>query len=524
MGTTAANKQATLEALRKLVEQGQTDEVLALVASLLDNLSGLSLEVARLKRSLVGRKSEKIDPNQLSLMLELVRQSAADQDTSQDTSAATNDEPLPKPNPPSNPPKRSGHGRKPLPEDLPREVVDLHPAPEALVCQECGDDKQCIGHDSALTIDFKPATITVIERRRHKYACRACEGSVVIAPTPPRVIDKGLAEAGLLAHVAVSKYADHNPLNRIRKILRRSGIDLPISTLTDWVSYCGTLLEPLAARIGQLALESHLLQADDTGIVVVDRDSPNGSKRGHLWAYLGDRRWAYFDYTPNREAAGPYRYLKHRKGWLQVDAYSGYDRLFRGEQAQAIEVGCWAHTRRYFFEVVQAGDHRAAVALDKIAKLYEVERKATQLELGPEARAKLRRAESEPVLNDLMRWVVDTYNEEPPKSALRRGLTYAINQYQALRQFLEDGRLPLDNNDCERELRAVAVGRKNYLFAGNDAAARRSAVFYTLLGTCKHAGVEPWAYLRDVMQRIAEGWPKRRLDELLPPNWSPDAR
>ncbi len=406
---------------------------------------------------------------------------------------------------------------------MPRDIVDLQPPEDALVCPQCGQGKRCIGHDSALTIDFEPAKIKVIETRRHKYACGACESEVVIAPKRPQVIDKGLAEAGLLAHISVSKYADHNPLNRIRRILRRSGVDLPISTLTDWVAYCGDLLEPLARRIGQLALESHLLQADDTGIKVVDKDSPNGCKRGHLWAYLGDRRWAYFDYTPTREAEGPYRYLKHREGWLQVDAYSGYDRLFRGEQATAVEVGCWAHARRYFYEVVESGDHRAAVALDKIAKLYAIERKATEQELDPEARAKLRQEESEPILNELMRWVVDTYNEEPPKSALRRGLTYTINQYQALRKFLEDGRLPLDNNDCERELRTVAVGRKNYLFAGSDAAARRSAVFYSLLGTCKHAGVEPWAYLRDVMQRIAEGWPQSRVDELLPPNWSPSA-
>jgi transposase len=512
----ATNKQATLVALRKLLEQGQTDEVLTLFASLLDNLGHLSLEVARLKRSLVGRKSEKLDPNQLSLMLELLGAAQAEGAAA----AETNDKPLPKPPLPRN---RQGHGRKPLPDDLPREVIDLKPPASALTCEQCGEGKTCIGHDSAVTIDFVPAQIKVIETRRHKYACRACESAVVIAPKRAQVIDKGLAEAGLLAHVIVSKYADHNPLNRIRRILQRSGVDLPISTLTDWVAYCGDLLEPLVRRIGELALESHLLQSDDTGIKVVDQDSPNGTKRGHLWGHLGDRRWAYFDYTPTRDAEGPYRYLKHRKGWLQVDAYSGYDRLFRGEQATAVEVGCWAHTRRYFFEVVQSGDHRAAIALDKIAKLYAVERKATEQQLGPEARAKLRQEESEPIINELMRWVVDTYNEEPPKSALRRGLTYTLNQYQALRKFLEDGRLPLDNNDCERELRAVAVGRKNYLFAGSDAAARRSAVFYSLIGTCKHAGVEPWAYLRDVMQRIADGWPQRRLDELLPPNWSPVA-
>lgn len=513
VGKATANKQATLETLRKLLESGQTDDVLALVASLLDNLGGLSLEVARLKRSLVGRKSEKLDPNQLSLMLELLA-------GSDDAPEAEPDEPIPTPNPPA-PRKRRGHGRRPLPDDLPREVIEVQLAADERVCEQCGEGKACIGHDSALTIDFVPAQIKVIETRRHKYACGACQDGVVIAPKRAQVIDKGLAEAGLLSHVCVSKYADHVPLNRMRRILRRSGIELPISTLTDWVAYCGDLLEPLARRVGELALDAHLLQADDTGIKVVDKDSPNGAKRGHLWAYLGDHLWAFFDYTPTREAAGPYRYLQHRKGWLQVDAYTGYDRLFKGDAATAVEVACWAHTRRYYYEVVQAGDHRAAIALDKIAKLYAVERKATEQGLDPEARAKLRQEESEPIINELMRWVVDTYNEEPPKSGLRRALTYTINQYQALRKFLEDGRLPLDNNDCERELRTVAVGRKNYLFAGSDAAARRSAVFYSLLGTCKHAGVEPWAYLRDVMQRIAEGWPQSRLDELLPPNWSP---
>lgn len=516
--TRAPDRAELLASFVKLVTEGHVDEALAMMDAALVHLDAhnrrLLLENARLRKQLMGRRSEKVDVDQLTLMLELAGVPKPEPPV----------ELLPKPKPKQTAPAK-GHGRKSLPKDLPREVVELEPAAKDKVCESCGTAKVCIGHEVAESLDYVPASLKVIERRRAKYACRACgEGKIVVADVPARPIEKGLADAGLLAHVMVSKYAHHQPLERQCKMLRQQGIELSPSTLVDWVAACAESLEPIATRIGDMALESAVMQADDTGIRCLDQDHPKGSKRGHLWANLGDHRWSYFFYTPNRRAEGPMPYLQRRKGWLVADAYSGFDRLYSAEGATAIEVGCWAHTRRYFHDVVEAGDYRAAIALELIGKLYEVEREAKQAGLDAEQRLALREQRSRPVMDDFFRWVAKTYNEEPPKSGLARALIYAINQSKALMRFLEDGRLPLDNNACEREIRSVAIGRKNYLFVGSDEGGRRAAIMYTLLGTCSLAGVDPWAYLRDVLQRIADGWPQSRLDELLPPNLVPHAR
>ena len=238
-----------------------------------------------------------------------------------------------------------------------------------------------------------------------------------------------------------------------------------------------------------------------------------------MWVYLGDSTWAAFVYTPDWKQEGPLSFLEGRVGWLLVDGYKGYDKLFTRPGATAVEVGCWSHARRYFVEALEAGDTRAALPLSLMGRLFEVEREASEQQVDEAERLRRRDTLSRPVTEQLGRWVADTYNREPPKSPLARACFYTINQWKPLSRFLEDARLPLHNNASELRLREIAVGRKNYLFAGSDAGAERAACVYTLLATCVLAGVEPWAYLRDVLEKLASGWPQRRLEELLPPMW-----
>lgn len=297
------------------------------------------------------------------------------------------------------------------------------------------------------------------------------------------------------------------------------GVDLPVSSLSNWVGAGAQALEPIAQAIAGKTLAAHVVQTDDTGVTVLDRDRDGGSKRGHQWAYLGDLRWLTFHYTPTRSADGPCEFLAGRRGWVQADAYSGYDRLFRAPGSAAVEVGCWSHARRYYLEALPK-DRRAAVALHYIGQLFDIERQAKQTQLPPEARREFRQQHSRPVLDSLGRWVKETYPAAAPKSPLGQAVQYTVNQWIPLTRFCEDGRLELENNACERALRQVAVGRKNWLFAGSDEGARWAAVLYSVLGTCRLNGVEPWSYIRDVLEKLAGGWPNSRLEELLPPNWA----
>jgi transposase len=522
--TGAADIKGITEHLRKVLTDGRVDEALGMVESLLAQLRArnteLELQILKLKKHQFGQRSEKVDPDQLALFLSQAQAESNEIDAAVKAileAAAPGPEtpiPAPKPRP------RQGHGRKPLPAHLPREEIILEPAAEEKICATCGGEKACIGYERSEVLEFVPATFKVIEYARAKCACRKCGDGVVIAPPAAKPIDGGLPGPGLLAHVLVSKYKDHLPLHRLSGIYARSGVDLKASTLGDWVTAGTDALDPIARAIWRNALGAHLLQSDDTGIKVLDKDHPNGVKRGHLWVYLGDGRWSAFVYTPDWKGEWPQSFLAERKGWLQVDGYAGYDDLFTREDATAIEVSCWAHARRGFVETLEAGDLRAAIPVELIRQLYAIERAATDAGEDHEARRERRQREAPPIIAALGRWMADTYNKEPPKSPLAKACYYAIARWEGLKRFLEDGRLPLDNTASERALRQVAVGRNNYLFAGSDQGGERAAIAYTVVGTCMLAGVDPLAYLTDVFQKLAAGWPHRRLDELLPPNWA----
>jgi len=501
--------------LVSLLQDGKNDAVVDLVLALLQQLKDdndrLQARLARLLRDKFGRRSEKISPDQLRLFLEEALRPEAGE--------APADTTLPSPLPrlKTTPFRRTG--RRPLPADLPREEVVLEPPAEQKVCAVCGAVKVCIGHEKSEVLEFVPARFKVVVYARAKYACRPCEGQVVIAPVAAKPFDAGLPGFGLVADVLVRKYADHAPLHRIRGMYRRLGVDLPVSTLAHWVAAGSEVLEPIARAIRRETLVSHVVQADDTGLRVLDPAKKGGSKRGHMWAYVGDRAWATYDYTPTWEAEGPCAFLAERVGWLQADAYAGYDRLFTRPGATAVEVGCFAHARRYFVEALES-DRRAAVAIDLIAQLYLVEREASERGLDADQRLALRREKSTPILAALGDWVEKTAPAATPKSPLGKGLTYLVNQWQALQRFLTDGRLELDNNACERALRTLAIGRKNWLFAGSDEGAERAAIIYTVFGTCRLHDIDPWAYLQDVLTKLADGWLQSRLAVLLPPNWA----
>lgn len=414
--------------------------------------------------------------------------------------------------------RKRGVGRQRA--DLPRvrEVIEL-PEDQRL-CPCCNKPMQPIGEAITEELDYQPAVLRVRELVRVKYACKAHEESGVVQPElPPRLIAKGVAATSLIAQIVVAKYKDHLPLYRQSKIFERFGVDLAASTLGDWIKDAATVLAPVVASMKVSLLESFVVHSDDTGILVQDRKHPNGSRRSFLWAYVGDRGDVVFDFTPGRGRDGPVRFLGDFRGHLQVDAYSGYDAVLR--KGTVVEVGCWAHTRRYFFEALDTAKEIATDAIAAIRVLYDVEREAKDRGLDAATTRQLRQERSKPVLDQMLPWLQELKKAALPKSPIGQAIGYALNQWQALNRYLEDGRLAIDNNLVERQIRGVAVGRKNWLFAGSDEGAKRAAVLYSIISTCALHGVEPWAYLSDVLQRLANGeepaaltpsaWKARRL-------------
>jgi hypothetical protein len=312
----------------------------------------------------------------------------------------------------------------------------------------------------------------------------------------------------------VSKYADHLPLHRLEKIFGRHGIDLSRQTMCDWI---GAVADPLSKIVGaqkDSVLESSTIHSDDTSLLCQENSLGGVKRRSFLWAYVGERREVVYDFTLTRERDGPLRFLGDWKGYLQVDGYSGYDELFgRGD---VIEVGCWAHVRRKYFDALAGDTARASMMLALIQRLYRIESQAKGLE--PQQRAAVRRAEALPILQQIRARIDGDKQAVMPKSAMGEATTYAHNQWPALLRYLEDGRLDIDNNEVERALRCVAVGRKNWLFAGSPKGGQRAAVIYSLVSTCKLLGIEPFAYLRDVLERLPTH-PADRIAELTPRLW-----
>ena len=484
-----------------------------MVLALLTNVDELTREKFDLKtrlenfqRRLFGRKSEKLDEKQLLLFAELLQQA-------QQIQAAMKAD-VPKPTAESKPrPKPTG--RRPLPEHLPVKREELLPDPEERVCALHGRDKDRMGEEVTEELEFTPASFYRHQIVRPKFACPECEGNISIAELPPRPIDKGLCGPGVLAHVLTSKYADHIPLHRMAGIFARHGLDINRSTLCQWVGACSDLLSPIVGEMKRQVLSSAKIHTDDTYVPVLD-ETRTETKKGYLWVYIGDQGDIVFDYTPNRCREGPVAFLGSFKGYLQADAYNGYDAVFENETI--VEVGCWSHARRKFHDAFETDRVRCAEMLEYIRQLFAVEREAQERNVNPSERFFLRLEKSRPILTQIKTkldaWSITVL----PKSPLGQAVGYALRQWDALTRFLENAILSVDNNLSERTLRMVALGRNNWTFAGSDEGGKRAAVIYSLVASCKHIGLDPFAYLRDVLDRISTH-PNSRIAELTPRGW-----
>jgi transposase len=509
-----------------MMAEGRGDEafdfLLSALAAVLKKSRELELLLAKLRR--VGRSSERVDPGQLALLFdELVRQLGPEAGTPDLEAEAREDAELEQQIEQARD-ERSGGPKTERStwrtEGVKREVHTVAVPPEQRRCERCGQEKHRIGEDVSHVLEYVPARFVEHEYHLEKWACRSCKRGVTTAPGPAKVIGRSPAGASVLAHVAVSKYADHTPLHRLHRIYERSGVQLPVSTLADWVAGVAERVEPLVECIASRILEgAYVVGTDATGLRVLDPTRAENIQRGTIWGYVGDGKDVVFRYTPTGEGAtGPWEFLAGRKGYIQADASSVFDRLFNGQVASAVEVGCWAHARRRFV-ALQDTDCRVAYPIKLIGRLYRIEHLADLKELSPQERVRLRGERSRRALDTLHRWLVATLASEPPASEFAKASGYIINQWTALTRFLEDGRLGLDNNPVERQLRDIALGRKNFLFAGSHAAAQRAATLYSLLRTAAQHGAPPLPYLTDVLQRLADGWDEGRLDELLPDQW-----
>jgi len=386
---------------------------------------------------------------------------------------------------------------------------------EEKICSCCGRQMDRIGEDVTRELELQPAKLEAHIHVRPKYACRCCKEGVCAAPLPPRPIPGGIAGPGLIAEVIVSKFSDHLPLYRLEDILVRSGVYIARSTLCDWVKFAAELFEPLYRLQRKLVLQSTVMWTDDTPVTVIG--GLQGSFQGHFWTYIGhERPYSVYDFTKSRSRDGPAKFLPGFTGYLHADAFTGYDAIFLGPHATVQEVACWAHARRKFFDAVKSYPRESHQVLEWIRQLYDIEDRARTW--PPEARLQLRIAEAIPVLDKIGAYLTGLARTVLPKSSLAKAVNYARNQWAALRRYTEDGRLTIDNNVSERTLRHQAIGRKNWLFLGSEAAGPRAAVLCTILAGAKRHRIEPWCYVRDLLLRLHAD--DLRLDEMLPDRWA----
>jgi transposase len=508
---------------------------------------------------LYGPRTERCNPDQLLLFAEWAAVGDAAAADMANTAAASSEAPEAKSR--TRKPK-TPHGRGKLPDTLPRREVHHQLCEAERICV-CGQLRIDIGTDRSERVDWQPASVFVWQDIVHKYLCRGCANksaertmttpvqvpddktatgaaadtatpkspataapigaAVISAPKPPPPIAKGLPGAGLLAYIIVSKYFDHLPLHRLEHILKRQGLPLSRSTMCDWMAASAEALRPLYDTMVSQVLQSAWLHTDDTP-VKNQGHKPGTTALSRFWIYWGDRTHPYnvFDFTINRKRDGPQTFLADFHGYLHADAFSGYDALYlpspRGDAAPIIEVACNAHARRKFHEARGSDDLRAHQALAYYAQLYFLERGATDAGLDDVGRWRMRQDFSVSILEKFHGWLVEQRAQVLPKSPMAEAIGYALNNWTALSRYTEKGFLSIDNNVAEREMKRIAIGRKNWLFVGSTKGGQTAAVLFSFTSTCHRLGVEPWAYLQDVLTRLP-GLPSERLAELLPDRW-----
>lgn len=488
----------TLEDALALIAQHE-----ALIAQLRSLNAGLQYKLDQLARKMFQRKTDELDPRQLQLAMEQLQNEngARHEPLEMDSGESTVREH-----------RRKKTGRRQIPADLPRRVVTIEPSEAERTCA-CGTDKTRILEEQSEKIDYIPATFEVVRTVRGVWACQRCHDGVTVAPLPPQAVEKGLAAEGLLAQVVTAKFADHQPLHRQQRIFARSGVDVPVSTMCGWVAAVADAVSPIVDHLRQRLLAASYLQTDDTPITVLADDGK--SFKGRIWTYFDPlARVVVFEATQTHHGKWPQEFLADFSGYLQADAYTGYDALYMG--GRIVEVGCWAHARRRFVDAAETAPEAARmVAL--VAQLYTVEESVRGL--SAEERYRSRLVRSKPILDRIHEEHRRLSAATLPKSPLGEALGYMQRQWGALVRFLEDGRLLPDNNNAERQLRTVALGRKNWLFAGSLAGAKRAAILYSLAQGCRLAGIDCWAYFHDVLLQVAT-LPHTRIDELTPDRWA----
>ena len=471
----------------------------------------LKLLLVKLHRMQFGRKSEKLQRQieQLELRLEELESNRSEKESTPSEPASV---------PASSTASAAKPTRRALPDHLPRRTRRHEPKETA--CPQCQGELRKLGEDVSEVLEYVPASFVVIRHVRTKLSCTKCD-CIVQAEAPSRPIERGLAGPGLLAHVLVSKYCDHQPLYRQSEIYAGQGVELERSTLADWVGGSSRLLGPLVEALRRYVMTAGKLHADDTPVPVL-APGQGKTKTGRLWTYVRDDRPAgndaapavWFAYSPDRKGEHPERHLEKFRGTLQADAYAGFNQLY--DDGRVVQAACWAHVRRHFYDLEQAHSSPVAgEALQRIGALYGIEEQIRGK--PPDQRRAVRQSQSKPLLDALRQWFEATLTKLSRKSETTAAIRYALSRWDALLRFVDDGCIEMDNNAAERSLRGVALGRKNYLFAGSDAGGERAAAIYSLIGSAKLNGLDPEAYLRDVLTRIADH-PISRIEQLLPWN------
>jgi transposase len=498
----------------------QIEELTKKLHSSLLNLKMLQHQVDQLLRRVYGRRSEKLDPNQLmfdGLLLESLEEPAA------------HPEPLADVRPPVEPgrkrpvrTKRNHPGRLPIPEHLERVEIILDIPEEDKVCPETGKPLKQIGWEVSEKLEYRPGKLLVNVYKRPKYVSPDSMASeqvgVITAPMPDHPIEKCKADVGLISHVIVSKFADHLPLYRQDGIFEREGVSIPRATQTSWLLQTYDALRPLGEALKKAVLESEILFTDDTPIPLQVKGRGK-VKKGRLWVYVrGDPNpsLTVYDFSRDRSKNRPLNFLEDYRGYIHADAYSGYDELFK--KKEITEVGCWVHARRYFDEAVSSRPEEATEIMARIAKLYMLEKECRDMEAGD--RCQIRKKQAKPIIDDIFTRLEKLRSATVPTEPLRKAINYTLNQRDALYRYLDDGRLKPDNNTAENAIRPLALGRKNWLFAGSERGGNATALFYSLVQSCKACEVNPWEYFDDMLRRIMSH-PVSRLRKLLPDQWQP---
>jgi len=487
-----------------------------IIIELIDNLKSKDRLIGQLEhrldlllRSRYGSKSEKINPEELLPQLrELFEQPQAPQE----------EEPV-KTQKISYERKVKGHGRNELPANLPREqkIYDLDESQK--ICPCCGDQLHKIGEEKSEQLNYTPASLYVLEHVRYKYGCvnKDCQQTIVTADKDKyEPIEKGLAGAGLLSQVIVSKYGDHCPLYRMEDIFSRHGVKISRSTMCDWMAQSAQLLKPLYELMKKRVLESKVVHTDDTPVKVQD-NGLNKCRQGRIWIYMGDEDNPYnvFDYTSSRSREGPDEFLNGFMGYLQADAFGGYDGIYLTKPVT--EVLCNAHARRKFHDARKIDPVISHTALAYYKRLYAVEKQIK--ELSPLEKYNVRQAESLEIFKEYKDWLESiTEAQALPKSPIRQAINYCLNNWDALTRYTENGNLAIDNNAAEREMKQIALGRKNWMFFGSDKGGRTGAVLFSMTRSAKRCGLNMFAYIEDVLTRLP-GHPVSKLHELLPDQW-----